>query len=84
MLNIWSIILSSDPSKYNHAARKNYVDNTIDKSSLLRVDPDQKIKLDEQDSNNSNSTLTSPETIKKHLPNHMFIGYMKILEVYEI
>ena len=34
--DVWKIILNSDPIKHNHAARKNYVANAIDKSSLLR------------------------------------------------
>ena len=42
---------------------KLYVDNSIDESSLLRLDPDEKLKLDEQDSIVLNSTLTSPKTI---------------------
>ena len=46
---------------------KNYVDQTIsegvDDSSLLRLDPDEKLKLDEQDSIVLNSTLTLPKTI---------------------
>ena len=39
-----------------------YVDNFIDESSLLRLDLDEKLKLDEQDSIVLNSTLTSPKT----------------------
>ena len=37
-----------------------YVDNAIDEPSLLRLDPDEKLK---QDSIFPNSTLTSPKTI---------------------
>ena len=36
---------------------------SVDEYSLLRIDPDEKIKLDEQDSIFHNSTLTSPKTI---------------------
>ena len=36
---------------------------SVDESSLLRLDPDEKLKLDEQDSIILNSTLTSPKTI---------------------
>ena len=62
--NIRSILLNSDPIEYNHAARrKHYVDNTIDESSLLRLDPDEKLKLDEQDSINLSSPETSPKAI---------------------
>ena len=40
-----------------------YVDNAIDESSLLRLDPNEKLNLDEQGSIFLNSTLTSPKTI---------------------
>ena len=46
--NTRSIILNSDQLEYNHAARKQYVDNNTDESSLLRLYPDEKFKLDEQ------------------------------------
>ena len=42
---------------------KIYVDNAIDEPSLLRLDPDKKLKLDEQDSIDLNSSLTLPKTI---------------------
>ena len=46
---------------------KYYVDqafsNSVDESSLLRLDPNEELKLDEQDSMFLNSTLTSPKTI---------------------
>ena len=61
--NIRSVILKSDLSKYNHAARKHYVDNTIDESSFIGKDPDEKWKLDEKDSIFLNSKLTSPKSI---------------------
>ena len=35
----------------------------MDNSSLLRLDPEEKSDLDEQDLINHNSTLTSPKTI---------------------
>ena len=34
-------------------------------SSLLRLDPDEKLKLDEQNSKFLNSTLTPPKTVKE-------------------
>ena len=37
----------------------------VDEPSLLRLDPDEKSKLDEQDSLIPNSTLTTPKTIKE-------------------
>ena len=36
---------------------------SVDESSLLILDPDEKLKLDEQDSIIPKSTLTSPNTI---------------------
>ena len=41
---------------------KLYVDNSIDESSLLRLDPNETLDLDNQDSIILNSTLTSPKT----------------------
>ena len=48
---------------HSHLTAKLYVDNLIDESSLLRLDPDEKLDLDNQDSIILNSTLTSPKTI---------------------
>ena len=46
---------------------KLYVDdtlsNSVDESTWLRLDPDEKLKLDEKDSSILESTLTSPTTI---------------------
>ena len=47
----------------SHLTAKLYVDKSIDESNLLRLDPDEKLKLVEQDSIVLNSTLTSPKTI---------------------
>ena len=41
----------------------NGISNSLDEPSLLRLDPDEKWKLDEQDSIIDNSTLTSPKTV---------------------
>ena len=51
------------PQIDSHLTAKMYVDNAIDELSLLRLDPDEKLKLDEQDSIILNSTLTSPKTV---------------------
>ena len=48
------------PQIDSHLTAKLYVDNTIDETSLLRLDPDETLDLDNQDSINLNSTLTSP------------------------
>ena len=55
------------PHLDSHLTAKLYVDDTIsnsvDESTLLRLDTNENFKPDEQDSINSNSTLTSPKTI---------------------
>ena len=55
------------PQIDSHLTAKLYVDNAIsdstDESSLLRLDPDEKLKLDEQNSVLLNPSLTSPTTI---------------------
>ena len=50
------------PQIDSRSTAKLYVDNAIDDSSLLRLDPDEKLNLEEQDSLILNSTLTSPKT----------------------
>ena len=49
-----------------------YVDNAIDESSSLRLDPDETLDLDNQDSIILNSTLTSPKT-KIEIPTKAYI-----------
>ena len=51
------------PQIDSHLTAKLYADNAIDESSLLRLDPDEKLDLDNQDSIILNSALTSPKTI---------------------
>ena len=55
------------PALREHLTVKLYVDNAIshwlDELSLLRLDPDEKLKLDEQESIALNSTLTSPKVV---------------------
>ena len=57
------------PAVREHLTSKYYVDQAIfyclDDVSLLRLDPDETLKLDEQDSIVLCSTLTSPKTIKE-------------------
>ena len=47
----------------SHLTAKLYVDNSINQSSLLRLDPNETSDLDNHDSIISNSTLTEPKTI---------------------
>ena len=54
------------------ACNKNYIDNTIDESSLLRLDPNETLDLNNQDSILLNSTKTSPITIIE-LPTKAYI-----------
>ena len=51
------------PQIDSHLTAKLYVDNAIDQSSVLRLDPDETLDLDNQDSIIVNSTLTEPKTI---------------------
>ena len=65
--NVRFINVYSMPAVGEHLAAKYYVDyaisNSVDESSLLRLDPDEKLKLDEQDSVILKSNLTSRKTI---------------------
>ena len=65
--NVHSIKVNSFPTLEEHLTPKIYVDQAIsegvDDSSLLRLYPDEKSNLDEQDSILANSTLTTPKTI---------------------
>ena len=51
------------PQIDSHLTAKLYVDKSIDQSSLLRLDPDETLDLDNQESIILNSTLTEPKTI---------------------
>ena len=65
--NVRFINVSSTPAVGEHLTAKYYVDHAIfhsvNESSLLRLDPYEKLNLDEQDSIVFNSTLTSPKRI---------------------
>ena len=65
--NVRFIKLNSLPAVREHLTPNFYGDDAIsywlDELSLLRLDPDEKLKLDEQDSRVPNSTLTSPKTV---------------------
>ena len=52
------------------------VDNTIDESSFLRLDPNETLDLDNQDSIILNSTLTDPTTIIEIPTKLILIAYM--------
>ena len=68
-----------------HVRPKVYFDEalfqSVDDSSLLGLDPKEKIKQDEQASIILNSTLKPPKT-KKDIPTKcMFLAYMKTVEI---
>ena len=67
IINVGLIEINREPEYGDQVTSKFYVDNIIRhnvvESTLLRLDPDEKINLDEQDSIILNSTLTSPKTI---------------------
>ena len=75
------------PAVAEHLTAKYYVDqaisNSVDESSVLKLDPDEKLKLVEQNSIIPNSTLTSPKT-KKFLPKLMLIPYAKTIGIHLI
>ena len=61
-----------DPISIQEAASKNYVDNMLDESSLLRLNSNETLDLNNQDSILLNSTKTSPITIIE-LPTKAYI-----------
>ena len=65
--NVRFVKVNSLPAVREHLTPKFYVDEAIshyaDESSMLRLDPDEKLKRDQQDSIIVNSTLTSGKTI---------------------
>ena len=74
--NVSFIKVKSFPAIPEHLTAKNYVDNvlsySVDEWSFLRLDPDEKLNLDEQDSIVLNSTSTSPKTITE-LPTKLYV-----------
>ena len=65
--NVRFVKVNSMPAVGEHLTAKYYVDtaisNSVDESSLLRLDANEKLELDKQDSIILNSTLTDPVTI---------------------
>ena len=65
--NVRFVKVNSMPAVGEHLTAKYYVDiaisNSVDESSLLRLDANEKLELDKQDSIILNSTLTDPMTI---------------------
>ena len=76
--NVHSIKVNSFPTLEEHLKLKIYVNQAVsegvDDSSLLRLDPDEKIKLKERGYTLLNSTLTSPKT-KIEIPNKNYLDY---------
>ena len=61
--NIKFVKVNYQPAHPNHLTPKVYVDTAIDESSLLRLDPNETLDLDNQDSIILNSSLSSPKKI---------------------
>ena len=62
--NVRWVKVNKMPAFAEHLTPKIYVDHAVSESSLLRIDPDEKLNLDEQDFILFlNSTLTLPNTI---------------------
>ena len=63
IINVGLIEINRRPDNGDQVTSKIYVDNlvrtSIDETTLLRLDPDEKLNLDEQDSLILTSTLTS-------------------------
>ena len=74
--NVGFIEVNHLPEFGDQLTSKLYVDKVIKKSlgesTLLKLDPDEKLNLDEQDCILPNSTLMSPKTIMK-LPNKYYV-----------
>ena len=76
IINVGLIEVNHWPDYGDQLTSKIYVDNTIRntayESSLLRLDPNEKLNLDEQDSIHLNSSLTSPKT-KIEVPTKKYV-----------
>ena len=74
--NVRCIKVNSIPTLEEQLTPKIYVDQAIsdgvDNSSILRLDPYEKLKLDDQNSIILNSTLTLPKTIIE-IPNKSYV-----------
>ena len=74
--NVHSIKINSFPTFEENLTPKIYVDQIlsegVDESSVLRLHPDEKLKLDEQNCIVLNSSLTLPKTIKE-LPTENYV-----------
>ena len=77
--NVRFVEVNSMPAVGEPLTAKYFVDNAIsrgvDESSLLTLDPNEKIKLDEQASIIPNSTLTSPKTIIE-IPTKSYVDHL--------
>ena len=80
--NVRFVKVNSMPAVREHLTPKHYVDlvffNNVYESTLLRLNPDEKLKLDEQDFIVLNSVLTSPKTIIE-LPTKSYVD--SLLEI---
>ena len=80
---ILSIKVNSMPTLEEHLTLKCYVYNatfySVDESSLLRLDPVEKMRFDERGSIILDSTLTSPKTVIELPTNIMLIINLMIL-----
>ena len=74
--NVRFVKVNSMPTIGEHLAEKKYVDHAIYQSvhhtSLLRLDPCEQLKIDDQDSKFTNSKIHSPKTILE-LPTKKYV-----------
>ena len=77
--NVQFIKISSMPAFGEHLRDEHYFDqaisNSVDEQTLLGLDPNEKLKLVEQDSTILNSSLTSPKTIIE-IPIKAYVEYL--------
>ena len=81
--NVHSIKVNSFPSLEEHLTPKIYVNQAISKivdESLVNLDPDEKLKIDEQDSIVPNSSLTLPKTLIE-LPTKSYVDSRLMIPV---
>ena len=62
------------PQIDSHLTANLYVDNAIDETSLLRLDPNEELDVDNQDSIFLNSTLSTPKTTLE-IPTKNYVDY---------
>ena len=74
--NIKIVKVDCQPAVNEHLTPKRHVDIAIDESPLLKLEPNEILDLDNQDSKKLNSTSTTPKTIVE-IPTKSYIDSLK-------